>query len=389
MKTVRVGLIGYGFIGRVHTVAYQGIPMYYDPPPCKIELAGVASGHEESCRRAVAQAGYESWTTDWRELVERDDMDVINCCAPNFLHKDIVIHALEYGKHVYCEKPLALNLTEARQILEAAKKASAKAQVVFMYRFIPAMMRAKQLVEAGFLGRPLSFRAAYLHAGYLDASRPLTWRLDKAKGGGGALFDIGSHILDVVRFLLGDFESVFAATETFVKERPLPDAPGKVGKVEVDDLSLLVLKMKNGALGTLEASRVATGANDELRIEIHGDQGALRFNLMDPNYLEAYDMRDSGDPIGGTRGFKKIETVQRYPKPAGFPGPKFAIGWTRYHMASLHSFLTNIVEDRPCSPGLEDGIRVQEAMEAAYRSAELGGWVELPLISDCGLGIAD
>jgi len=147
--------------------------------------------------------------------------------------------------------------------------------------------------------------------------------------------------------------------------------------------------MKNGALGTLEASRVATGANDELRIEIHGDQGALRFNLMDPNYLEAYDMRDSGDPIGGTRGFKKIETVQRYPKPAGFPGPKFAIGWTRYHMASLHSFLTNIVEDRPCSPGLEDGIRVQEAMEAAYRSAELGGWVELPLISDCGLGIAD
>ncbi|MCK5734195.1 MAG: Gfo/Idh/MocA family oxidoreductase, partial [Candidatus Latescibacteria bacterium] len=132
MKPLRVGLIGYGFIGRVHTVAYQGIPMYYDPPPCKIELAGVASGHEESCRRAVDQAGYEFGTTDWRELVERDDIDVINCCAPNFLHKDIVIHALAHGKHVYCEKPLALNLTEARQILEAAKKASAKAQVVFM-----------------------------------------------------------------------------------------------------------------------------------------------------------------------------------------------------------------------------------------------------------------
>ncbi|MFH1009466.1 MAG: Gfo/Idh/MocA family oxidoreductase [Candidatus Latescibacterota bacterium] len=382
MKTLRVGLIGYGFIGRVHTVAYQGIPMYYDPPPCKIVLAGVASGSQENCRKAVDQAGYGSWTTDWRELVQRDDIDVINCCAPNFLHKDIVIQALAHGKHVYCEKPLALNLAEAREILEASEQNTAKAQVVFMYRFIPAMMRAKQLVDEGFLGRPFSFRAAYLHAGYIDASRPLTWRLDKGKGGGGALFDIGSHVLDVVRFLLGDFAGVFAETETFVRERTLPNQPGKMGKVAVDDLSLLLLKMKNGALGTLEASRVATGANDELRIEIHGDQGALRFNLMDPNYLEVYDMRDPGDPIGGTRGFKKIETVQRYPKPAGFPGPKFAVGWTRYHMASLHSFLEHIVEDRPCSPSLEDGVRVQEAMEAAYLSAERGSWVGLPLTGE-------
>jgi len=379
MRELRVGLIGYGFIGRVHTLAYQSIPFYYDPPPCKIRLVGVASGHEESCRRAVAQAGYEFWTTDWRELVERDDIDVIDCCAPNFLHKEIVIQALQNGKHVYCEKPLAMNLAEARQILEVQKRSRTKAQVVFMYRFIPAMMRAKQLVEGGFLGRPFSFRAAYLHSGYIDPSRPLTWRLDKAKGGGGALFDIGSHVLDLVRFLLGDFKSVFAATETFFKERPLPDAPGKVGKVEVDDLSLLLLRMENGALGTLEASRVATGANDELRLEIHGDRGALRFNLMDPNWLEVYDVRDPGEPIGGNRGFKKIKTVQRYPRPGGFPGPKFSIGWIRYHIASLYSFLTNIVEDRPCSPSLEDGVRIQEMMEAAYLSAERGQWVELPL----------
>jgi len=382
MKELRVGLIGYGFIGRVHTLAYQSIPFYYDPLPCKIRLVGVSSGHEESCRKAVAQAGYEFWTTDWRELVERDDIDIIDCCAPNFLHKDIVIQALQSGKHVYCEKPLAMNLAEARQILEAAKRSRTKAQVVFMYRFIPAMMRAKQLVEEGFLGRPFSFRAAYLHSGYIDASRPLTWRLDKAKGGGGALFDIGSHVLDLIRVLLGDFKSVFATTETFIKQRPLPDAPGKMGKVEVDDLSLLMLKMKNGALGTLEASRVATGTNDELRLEVHGDQGALRFNLMDPNWLETYDVREPGEPIGGRRGFKKIETVQRYPKPAGFPGPKFSIGWIRYHIASLHSFLTNIVEDHPCCPSLEDGVRIQELMEAAYRSAEEGQWVDLPVLGE-------
>ncbi len=379
MKELRVGLIGYGFIGRVHTLAYQSIPIYYDPAPCKIRLAAVASGRERSCRKAIAQAGYQSWTTDWHELVGRDDIDLIDCCAPNFLHKDIVTQALLNGKHVYCEKPLTMNLAEAYAVLDAANRSTAKAQVVFMYRFIPAMIRARELVEQGFLGRPFSFRASYLHSGYIDPLRPLTWRLDKAKGGGGALFDIGSHVLDLVRLLLGEFHSVFATTETFIKERPLAEAPENTGKVEVDDLSLLLLKMKNGALGTLEASRIATGKNDELRIEIHGDRGALRFNLMDPNWLEVYDTRDCGEPVGGMRGFKKIETVQRYPQPGGFPGPKFSIGWVRYHIASLHSFLTNIVHDRPCSPNLEDGVRVQEVMEAAYISAEQQRWVELPL----------
>ncbi|HID94677.1 MAG TPA: Gfo/Idh/MocA family oxidoreductase [Candidatus Latescibacteria bacterium] len=379
MKELRVGLIGYGFIGRMHTLAYRSIPIYYDPIPCRTRLVGVCCTSEQSCRRAVGQAGYEFATTNWRELVQRDDIDIIDCCAPNYLHKEVIIESIKRGKHVYCEKPLARDLGEAQQILKETRNCRAKAQITLMYRFIPAMMRARQLIEDGFLGRPFSFRAAYLHSGYIDPNRPLTWRLDRKKAGGGALFDIGSHVIDLIRFLLGEFEGVFATSETFIRERPLPDRPDERARVEVDDLTLLLVRMENGALGTLEASRVATGTNDELRIEVHGSQGAIRFNLMNPNWLEVYDNREAGEPIGGNRGFKRIETVQRYPKPAVFPGPKFAIGWVRYHIASLHSFLVNIVEDRPCSPSLEDGVRVQEVMEAAYISAEHGGWVSLPL----------
>jgi len=153
-----------------------------------------------------------------------------------------------------------------------------------------------------------------------------------------------------------------------------------MAKVEVDDISILMLRMKNGAIGTLEASRLATGVNDELRIEIHGSEGAIRFNLMAPNWLEVYDNRDNSDPIGGDRGFKKIETVHRYPKPAAFPGPKFSIGWTRYHIASLYDFVIHIIEDTPTSPNFEDGLRVQEVMEASYKSAEEQRWISISSI---------
>ncbi len=377
MKELRVGIVGYGFIGRMHTLAYLNIPLYYDPFPADIKLVGVCAASQASCDRAMHQAGYEFCTTDYKELIRRDDINVINCCAPNYLHYDILIEAMKHGKDIYCEKPLAMNVAEAREIVELARETGIKNQMTLMYRFVPAMMRAKQLVEENFLGRVFSFRAAYLHSGYIDPKRPMSWRLDKSQGGGGALYDLGSHILDLVRYLLGDFESVYAMTETFIKERPLPHEPDKMAKVEVDDISILMLRMKNGAIGTLEASRLATGVDDELRIEIHGSEGAIRFNLMDPNWLEVYDNRDKSGPIGGDRGFKKIETIQGYPKPAAFPGPKFSIGWTRYHIASLYDFATHIIEDTPTSPNFEDGLRVQEVMEAGYKSAEEQSWISI------------
>ncbi|GAB4540540.1 MAG: Gfo/Idh/MocA family oxidoreductase [Anaerolineae bacterium] len=375
---IRIGLVGYGFIGRVHTLAYQVLPLMYDPFPAEIRLSGVCAASQASVQKGLEQGGYQFGTTDWRELVARDDIDVIDCCAPNFLHKDVLIEAMRAGKHVYCDKPLAMNLAEAREIVQVAQETGVQGQMTFNCRFSPAMMRARQLVEEGFLGRVFSLRAAYLHAGYIDSQRPISWRLDAARSGGGALFDLGSHVLDLIRFLLGEYESVHALTETFIRERPLPDKSGS-GPVEVDDLALMTVRMASGAVGTVEVSRLATGTNDELRLEIHGSEGALRFNLMDPNWLYVYDAREPGDPLGGQRGFKAIETVQRYPPPAALPGPKFSVGWLRFHIASQYDFLTRLIEGRPASPDFVDGLKVQEVMEAAYLSARDRSWVSLPL----------
>jgi predicted dehydrogenase len=378
---IRIGLLGYGFIGQVHTLAYRLLPMIYDPFPANVRLAGVCAASEASTQKGIEQGGYEFGTTDWRELVERDDVDVIDCCTPNFLHKEMLIAAMRAGKHVYCDKPLAMNLSEAQDIVAVARETGVQHQMTFQYRFVPAMMRARQLVEEGFLGRVFSFRAAYLHAGYIDPSRPISWRLDAARGGGGALFDLGAHVLDLIRFLLGEYDSVHALTETFIKERPLPGKQGatRSAAVEVDDLALMTVRMANGAVGTVEVSRLATGTNDELRLEIHGQEGALRFNLMDPNWLYVYDVREPGAPIGGNRGFKAIETVQRYPPPAVLPGPKFSIGWMRYHIASQYDFITGLVEGRTACPDFVDGMKVQEVMEAGYISAREKRWVSLPL----------
>jgi predicted dehydrogenase len=380
---IRIGLVGYGFIGKVHTLAYRVLPLIYDPFPAVIRLVGVCAASEASTHKGVEQGGYEFGTTDWQELVERDDIDVIDCCVPNFLHKEVLIAAMRAGKHVYCDKPLAMNPTEAREIVSVAQETGAQQQMTFEYRFIPAMMRARQLVKEGFLGRVFCFRAAYLHSGYIDPNRPISWRLDADKGGGGALFDLGSHVLDLIRFLLGEYDSVQALTETFIKERPLPGKPGERRSVavKVDDLTLMTVRMADGAVGTVEASRLATGTNDELRLEIHGQEGALRFNLMDPNWLYVYDAREPDAPIGGNRGFKAIETVQRYPHPAVLPGPKFSIGWMRYHIASQYDFITSLVEGRVTSPDFVDGLKVQEVMEAAYISARENRQVSLPLTS--------
>lgn len=376
-KKLGVGIVGWGFIGKVHTYGYINLPLFYQPPPAQIHLVGVCTAHRETAEAARKRGGFQYATTSYEELLEREDIDVINCCTPNYLHKDLLIDALRAGKHIYCDKPLAMNLEEAREILKATEQSNSVHQMTFEYRFIPAIMRAKKLVADGFLGKVFSFRGFYLHSGYIDPSRPMSWRLNKKQAGGGALFDLGSHILDLVRHLLGEYRAVFATTCTFIKERPLPDESARKAKVEVDDISFLQIKMESGAVGTVEVSRLATGTNDELRIEIHGSRGAIYFNLMDPNWLWIYDTKDPEQPIGGFRGFKKIETVQRYPEPASLPGPKFSIGWMRYHIASQFDFITRIVEKREARPSFLDGYKVQEVMETAQVSAREKRWVSL------------
>ncbi len=301
LKTLRVGMIGHGFMGKMHGHAYRSLPFYYDPPPAKIVLAGVATNTETSWKRAVEEWEYEFGTTDYSEICTRDDIDIVDCCTPNCHHKDVLICALEHGKHVYMDKPLSCTLDEAKEMSACARQHPGQiTQMAFQYRFIPAILRAKELIDSGALGQIFSARVCYLHAGYVDPKRPFSWRLDTAiSGKGGALFDLGAHVVDLTRYLLGDITEVFHLGETFVKERPAADDPSKKIPVEVDDVSLLTFRLKNGGIGTLESSRFATGVQDEVRFEAHGSKGAIRFNLMQPNYLEFYDATAPGGAYGG------------------------------------------------------------------------------------------
>lgn len=378
-KTYGVGVAGYGFMGQTHTYGYHSIPFFYREPPLRYAMKGVCCRREESIAAAVAQGRFEFGTTRYEDLLERDDIDIIHVCTPNALHREQVVRAIEAGKHVYCDKPLGASYEDCRAMVNAAEAAppGLVTQVALQYRFYPCTMRARQLVEEGFPGKIYSFRAVYLHASNIDPEKPLKWKLDKARGGGGVLYDLGSHVLDLVHHLAGPFGAVFADTHTATKQRRHPET-GEMTAVETDDLAVMLLRARDGALGTVEASKIATGVNDELRVEIHGERGAMRFNLMDPNWLEVYDLRDPGSPIGGTRGFKKIETVSRYPDPGGaFPAPALNVGWLRAHVACLHNFLSAVASKSPAHPDIAGAAELQRVMDAAYTSAETRAWVAL------------
>jgi predicted dehydrogenase len=378
-QTYGVGIVGFGFMGKTHTFGYRTIPFYYGEPPIRFTLKGVCVRRRETINEAMTVGGFEFGTTDYRELLERDDVHIIHVCTPNILHREQVVDAIEAGKHVYCDKPLAASYDDCTAIVHTLDKYghALVTQVALQYRYYPCTMRAKRLVDEGFLGRVLSFRACYLHASSINPDKPLTWKLDKAKGGGGVLYDLGSHVLDLVGWLIGPFKQVFATTHIAFAQRPHPET-GKPVDVEADDLTLMCLRTQEGALGSVEASKIATGTNDELRIEIHGEKGAMRFNLMDPNWLEVYDVREPSQPTGGMRGFKKIETVSRYPAPGGkFPAGSLHVGWLRAHVACLYNFLAAIGGKAQAAPTFREAAELQRLMDTAYRSAERGTWQSL------------
>lgn len=213
MNPLRIALIGYGAIGRVHAMAYRDLPFHYGLPADRIVLTGVATSRPETARQAAAEIGCPVWTTDYRELLARPDIDMVDICVPNFAHAEIVLAAAAAGKHIYCEKPLALTVAEGQQMVEAAARAGVNTQMTFNFRFFPAILRARQLVEAGFLGRVFSFRGRYYRSSYLDTAKPLSWKMRRETSGAGALFDIASHVLDLFYFLLGDFGEVFATLD--------------------------------------------------------------------------------------------------------------------------------------------------------------------------------
>jgi predicted dehydrogenase len=371
----RVGILGFGFIGKVHAYGYLNLPLFYDPVPLGARVTHVVTSRAETAEKGRLAIGAEVAATDYRAVTENAAVDIVHVCTPNHLHQEALLSAIAHQKHIYCEKPLVATVEEAAEVDAVLKGYHGVAQMTFQNRFFPATMRAKQLVEEGALGDILQFRACYLHGGSADPSAPLKWKLT-AEAGGGVIADLASHVLDLIDWLIGPFAALMATTRIAYPERPSASDPGARLKVDAEDCVMALARMESGAVGTIEATKIASGAEDELRLEIHGSRGAIRFNGMRPHELEWHEAAASDRPLGGLRGWNSIQSGQRYGPPAsGFPSPKASIGWIRSHVACLASFLQAVAEGRPAVPGLDQGIRVQRLMDCLRRSAAENRWV--------------
>ncbi len=376
MAVYRVGILGFGFIGKVHAYGYATLPFFCDPLPLEARIARVCTSHADTARRAAAMLGAEG-VTDFRRITEDPAIDIVHVCTPNHLHKDALLSAMAHGKHIYCDKPLVATPAEADEIERALGAYRGTAQMTFQSRFFPATLRAKQLVDEGRLGRIHQFRAGYLHGGSARPEAPLKWKL-AASAGGGVIADLASHVLDLVHHLLGDFEALSAATHVAYPQRPSADDPARLVPVDAEDCVTALARMRCGALGVIEATKLATGAEDELRLEVHGSDGAIRFDLMDPHHLGFYDATAPDQPAGGQRGWTQIDTGRRYPAPStSFPSPKAAMGWLRGHAECLAHFLRCVARGEPAQPGLAQGVHVQRLMDCLRRSAGEGGWIRV------------
>lgn len=376
MKEYRVGIIGFGMIGKVHAYGYAALPFTSDPVPLRARIVRVATSRPETARKAAQMLGCEG-LTDWRRITEAEDIDIVHICTPNHLHREALLSAIRHGKHIYCDKPLVANWAEAEEILAALPGYRGVGQMTFHNRFFPAMMRAKQLMEEGRLGRLLQFRAVYLHSSAARPETPLRWK-QSAQAGGGVVADLASHLLDLVWDLMGDFQEVLAHTQIAFSERPAADDPKRKVRVDAEEAVWILARMQNGAEGLIEASKLATGAEDELRLEIHGTDGALRFSLMDPHHLGFYDASQPEQPCGGERGWTWIDCGHRYPPPATeFPARKAAIGWVRAHVECLANFLRGVAGSQPVEPDLVQGIYVQHLIDRVLQSAKTGKWLAI------------
>lgn len=373
-----IGLVGYGGIGKFHTVNWRNLNLYYPDLPVRIILRGAAARSQESVDLAVKEGGFEYGSTAYQDLLIDPEIDLIDICTPNDSHHEIFKVAVQAGKNIYCEKPLALNLEQAAEMLKLAESYDRVIQLAFNYRFIPAVMKAKQLIEEGFLGDIINFRAQYFHTGYLNPEKPMSWRLTPEKSGGGALVDLGAHVIDLMLYLAGSFKRILAQTKTFVDQRPKELGSKEMDRILVDDHAQLLIELIDGGVGIIEVSRVAQGTTDDLNFEIHGTKGALKFDVMDPNWLYAYDARDTKAPLGGNHGFKQIQTMGEYPGNR-IPGGRSLVNAMGMHANSQYQMVRAALGLQLASPGVRDGYEVQQVLEASYLSAREERWVKLPL----------
>jgi len=377
MKTYRIGLIGAGFMGRTHAWAWRSLPYFYDPLPFRCELHGVVTSRPETAQHACEVLGVARPYETVQQMAEDPDIDILDIASPNSAHLQAVLTAHAAGKPVYCDKPLTGNLQEAEEIARSVAPLDRAGQMVFHNRFFPATMRAAQMVREGTLGQIIGFRGVYLHSGNVDPGKALGWK-DQKEYGAGVLYDLGSHILDLLMWVAADRPAEIVARQRILyPERPSREDPSRTVRQTGDDQTVLLITTETGACGTVEASKIATGAQDDLRFEIHGTRGALRFSLMDPNYLDYFDTADPEKPLGGVSGFRRIHCVQRYDAPAAFPSPKASIGWLRGHLHCLYTFVRSWHDGAPFEPSLMRGVEIERWLDAAERSASSGQAMKL------------
>lgn len=373
-----VGMVGYAFMGAAHSQGWRTVGRVFDLPRRPV-LAAVCGRDGQAVRAAADRLGWAAAETDWRSLIARDDVDLVDICTPGDSHAEIALAALAAGKHVLCEKPLANSVEEAEAMTEAAEAAAARGQVAmvgFNYRRVPATSLARKMVAEGRLGALRHVRVTYLQDWLVDPEFPLTWRLRKEAAGSGALGDLGAHIVDLAQYLVGEeVVGVSALTETFVRERPLPGGPTSglsavsangVGQVTVDDAAVFTGRFASGALASFEATRYATGRKNALRIELNGEHGSLAFDLERLNELEYHDHREPGTHAG----FRRIlVTEPDHPYLEAWWPPGHGLGYEHTFVHQARDLVSAIAEGSAPAPSFADGLQVQRVLAAVEESA--------------------
>jgi len=380
-KSIGVGLVGYKFMGKSHSNAYRQVKHFF--PDCAFtpEMTALCGRDEAAVKQAAIDMGWNGYETDWKKLVTRKDIGLVDVSTPGDSHASIAIAAASEGKHVFCEKPLANTLSEARAMAEAVKKNGVVGMVNFNYRRVPAVQLAKRLIQDGRIGKIYHWRAVYLQDWIMDPNFPLVWRLQKDIAGAGTLGDLGAHSIDLARMLVGEISEVTGMTETFIKKRPLlagttgglgAAASAEMGEVTVDDAALFMTRFANGAVGTFEATRFANGRRNYNSFEINGSKGSIVFNLERMNELQVLFNDDAAD-VQGFRTILVSEGVHPYMSawwPAGH-----IIGWEHTFTHGVYDLINGIAKNVSPEPTFDDGVRCQAVLDAIETSASNKQWV--------------
>ncbi|MEN6520201.1 MAG: Gfo/Idh/MocA family oxidoreductase [Armatimonadota bacterium] len=379
-RRINIGMIGYKFMGKAHSFGFKNAAGMFPGIEAEPVMKAIVGRDAAATVEAMDRFGWESYETDYHKLISRDDIDLVDIATGNNVHAEIAIAAAAAGKDIFCEKPLAMNTAEARQMLDAVERAGVKHMINFNYRTVPAVALAKKMIDSGLIGRIFHWRSVYLQDWIVDPAFPLVWRLEKNLAGSGSLGDLAAHSIDLANWLVGSIDEVSSNLTTFIKKRPKlaetteglgARAAKEVGEVTVDDAVIALTKFRNGAIGTIEATRFATGNRNGNRFEINGEKGSIRFNIERMNELQYFNREDPED-LQGWRAITVTEGTHPYIEgwwPAGH-----IIGWGETFVHQVVNLMNAIARDETPSPSFVDGLKCQMVLEAMEKSNNTGKW---------------